>query len=62
MEQAKCLTEKEAADILPNSDSEEDFGSGNNHKSSDSESDYESHSDSKAEDKLPTGSVDATTV
>ena len=57
----KGLNDKAVTDILLNSDSE-DFGSDNNNELSESESEYESQSDSGAEDKLPTGNVDATTM
>jgi hypothetical protein len=62
MAHAKGLSDKAAEDILPNCDSEEDFGSANDSELSDSQSQYESQSDLEAEDKLPMSSGDATTV
>jgi len=58
----KGLTDKAVTDILLNSDSEEDFGIYNNNELSVSESECESQTDLDAEDKLPMGSVVATTM
>jgi hypothetical protein len=53
------LTYKAVTDTLQNSDSEEDFGSGNSNELSESEGEYEYQSDPVAEGKLPMNSIAA---
>jgi hypothetical protein len=57
----KGLTGNAVTDILISNDSEGDFGSDNNELNG-SESECESERGSGVDDKLPTGSVDVTTV
>jgi hypothetical protein len=58
----KDLTDNAVTDIPLNSDSEENFGSDKNNELSGTESEYESQSYLGAEDKLPMGSANATTM